>query len=180
MRSHKPYSNVTFTKRVDHDGGMRRPSRAPREPRVCDRCGATYAGRRWALPPGSYERVLDLKPRTGGVVLCPGCRRVDAGVAGGYLTLSGTFVTAHADELLALLRHEAAHALEDNPTARVMSWSRSARQIRLTTTGPHLAQRLGRAVARAYAGAARYDFSHENQLARVSWQRPATGARPVR
>lgn len=180
MRSRKPYSNVTFSKRVDHDGGLHRPPRAPREPKVCDRCGARYEHRRWAFPSGMAARALDAHRLPGERVLCPGCRRVDAGVPGGYLTLGGAFAVQHAGEILALLRNEAAHALEDNPTSRVITWSTGARQIRLTTTNPHLAQRLGRAVARAYAGAARYDFSHENQVARVSWQRGNGRVRPAR
>ena len=48
MRSQKPYTNATFTHRVDHEAGRHRPPRAPGEPRVCGTCGAVYRGRRWA------------------------------------------------------------------------------------------------------------------------------------
>jgi len=34
-----------------------------------------------------------------------------------------------------------------------------------------LAQRLGHALEKAFGGSADYDFSHENKLARVNWQR---------
>ena len=41
----------------------------------------------------------------------------------------------------------------------------------ITTTTEHLAQRLGHALEKAFGGEVRYDFSHENKLARVYWQR---------
>ena len=41
----------------------------------------------------------------------------------------------------------------------------------LSTTTEHLAQRLGPALEKAYDGQLEYDFSHENKLARVTWQR---------
>ncbi|MGE0041675.1 MAG: BCAM0308 family protein [Vicinamibacterales bacterium] len=180
MRSTKRYSNVTFSRRVDHEGGAHREARALAGPRVCDRCGARYERRRWALPPGAGFRTLDLRPGAGERVLCPGCKRVDSGVPSGYLTLEGAFAMAHADELVALLRNEAAEALADNPTARVIEWERGPRRLRLTTTTVHLAKRLGRAVARACQGEIRYDFSHENQVARVNWRRPAATRRAAR
>ena len=40
MHNNKPYTNATFTKRVDHEAGRHRPPRALREPAVCEECGA--------------------------------------------------------------------------------------------------------------------------------------------
>ena len=48
-------------------------------------------------------------------------------------------------------------------------------KLTLSTTTEHLAQRLGRALEKAYDGKVEYDFSHENKLARVTWQRDLTG-----
>jgi hypothetical protein len=71
-----------------------------------------------------------------------------------------------------LLRNEEARAAEDNPTARVMSWgTKGEPRLELTTTTPHLAQRLGHALEKAYGGEVGYDFSHENEVARVAWSR---------
>jgi hypothetical protein len=43
--------------------------------------------------------------------------------------------------------------------------------LTVTTTTEHLAQRLGGMLEKAFGGEVRYDFSHENKLARVSWHR---------
>jgi hypothetical protein len=43
--------------------------------------------------------------------------------------------------------------------------------LTLATTTEHLAQRLGHALKKAFKGKVHYDFSHENKLAHVYWQR---------
>lgn len=55
MRSAKRYSNVTFTKRVDHEAGRHHTARAPAEPLVCTACGAVYRRRRWIAPESSPD-----------------------------------------------------------------------------------------------------------------------------
>lgn len=171
MRSNKRYTNVTFTKRVDHEAGRKHPPRAPAEPRTCERCGAVYKNRRWVNGRAVLKQAAGPEP-TRGRELCPACRRIVAGAPGGYLRLEGAFLEAHLDEINTLLENEQARAAEDNPTARVISWrTLPGPRVELTTTTPHLAQRLGHAVEEAYGGTVDYDFSHENILARVSWSR---------
>jgi hypothetical protein len=71
-----------------------------------------------------------------------------------------------------LLVNESRRTAEDNPLARIMGWERAIRdELTLTTTTEHLAQRLGHAVEKAFGGEVRYDFSHENKVARVDWRR---------
>jgi hypothetical protein len=41
----------------------------------------------------------------------------------------------------------------------------------ITTTNERLAQRLGRAIKKAFHGEVAYHFSHDNKLARVDWER---------
>lgn len=175
MRSPKRYSNVTFTKRVDHDGGRHRPPRAPKEPRVCQRCGARYARRRWT-DGRTIPRSREAPERTRGRVLCPACIQTIAGPPSGFLRVSGAFLRDHHDDVVAVLRIEARRAAEDNPLARIMSWRDLWSRIEVTTTTPHLVQRLGHKLQKAYGGTVKYDFSHENQVARVTWSRPHRGA----
>jgi hypothetical protein len=105
-------------------------------------------------------------------VLCPACRRIVAGPPRGYVRVRGAFLKTHREEIERLIRNEEARAAEDNPTARVMSWGASGgSRLELTTTTPHLAQRLGHALQKAYGGEVDYDFSHENEVARVAWSR---------
>jgi hypothetical protein len=45
----KRWTNVTFTKRVDHEAGRRRGPTAAKGPRICQACGAVYVKRRWTF-----------------------------------------------------------------------------------------------------------------------------------
>jgi hypothetical protein len=168
MRSKKPYTNATFTRRVDHDAGRHRPPRAPAEPAVCGSCGDVYRRRRWYPPPAAGQAV----PNAATVVTCPACSRIAHHLPSGFLYLDGAFVDAHREEIERLLRAEAGRAEVDNPTGRIIAWATDpAHAAVVTTTTEHLAQRLGHALAKAFHGTVRYDFSHENKLARVHWRR---------
>ncbi len=169
MRSAKRYTNTTYTKRVDHHGGEHRSARAAAEPRVCVGCGAVYERRRWIA--GSTPRAR-LAGQSAEPTLCPACDRKQKGEARGFLTLRGGFLAGHREDIEALLRREEERAVVDNPTGRILDWDTSVEGVlKLSTTTEHLAQRLGRAVHKAYAGDVQYDFSHENKLARVTWTR---------
>jgi NMD protein affecting ribosome stability and mRNA decay len=169
MRSHKPYTNTTFTKRVDHDGGRHRGPRAPKEPRLCDRCGAVYVRRRWRTAELAGTALDGRDPI---VTRCPACRQIASGPHQGTLVVRGAFLDAHRDEIEHLLRNEADRAAADNPLARIMAWETPADDgLRLRTTTEHLAQRLGHALHKAYGGDVQYRFSHENKVADVLWLR---------
>jgi YD repeat-containing protein len=78
----------------------------------------------------------------------------------------------HREEIERLLRRESERAAEVNPLGRVIRWKRDkSDKLTVTTTTEHLAQRLGHALQKAFDGKVKYDFSHENKLARVSWRR---------
>ncbi len=175
MRSNKRYTNATFTKRVDHEAGQHRAARGAAEPAVCQSCGAVYAERRWTGPKPAETAREDHKHRhfrPAHLVVCPACQQLRAGVPGGYVYLDGAFLAAHREEIEQLLRNEAERAAGDNPLARVMAWNQGAgQQLMVATTTEHLAQRLGHALEKAFSGQVRYDFSHENKLARVWWRR---------
>ncbi len=170
MRRTKRYTNVTFTKRVDHEGGRHRGPRAGEEPAVCTRCGARYEGRRWVMPTvsASRRRATHLEVEE---TICPACRQIESGLPGGFVTVDGAFFEHHGDEIEVLLTNEAERAALDNPLGRMMTSTREKGQLLLTTTTEHLAQRLGHALEKAFGGTVRYDFSHENKVARVYWHR---------
>lgn len=171
MRSNKPYTNVTFRKRVDHDGGRHGGVRASKEPRVCSQCGAMYAKRRWTR--NETPSVPQIVHEAGSTaVICPSCRQTHSGSPCGFVYVAGTFVGPYVEDIERLLRNEAERAAADNPMARVMTWDRARPgALELTTTTPHLAKRPGHALEKALSGDVRYQFSHENQVARVAWRR---------
>lgn len=171
MRSNKRFSNVTFTRRVDHEAGRHRPGRAPKEPTVCGLCGALYVKRRWIAAGckhgGEGKHFPPAKMTT-----CSACVQIQGGAPSGYVYVEGSFFSSHRDDVEKLLRNEAARAAEDNPLGRIMLWKQNGEgNLTLSTTTEHLAQRLGHALEKAFDGKVEYDFSHENKLARVTWRR---------
>ena len=168
MRSKKPFTNATFTKRVDYEAGRHRPPRAIKEPAICGDCGAVYMNRRWTTA-DSFVAKNNYAVKT---ILCPACKQKRAGEPRGFVFLDGAFFVAHQKEIKQLLRNEAERAGEDNPLARILECKEGEEhQLTISTTTEHLAQRLGHTLEKAFGGSVRYDFSHENKLARVSWRR---------
>jgi hypothetical protein len=172
MRSNKPYTNATFTKRVDHEAGRHRPTRALAEPVICEQCGAIYSKRRWSISHSESMPASFKNPSLSHLILCPGCAQKNSGEPRGFLFLDGTFLGGHYKQIERLLRNEAERAAEDNPLACIMEWKRGGvHDLTVTTTTEHLAQRLGNTLEKAFGGSITYDFSHENKLARVNWRR---------
>ena len=172
MRSHKPYSNVTFSRRADHEAGSQHTRRALTEPAKCYVCGAIYADRRWTLAdkPRKRGKHRHWHPET--ITVCPACKKRQEGLASGFLYVFGDFVPSHREEIGRLLDKESERAAVDNPTARIMKRRTNENgRFMVATTTEHLAQRLGHALEKAFGGKIRYDFSHENKLARVYWHR---------
>lgn len=172
MRGNKPFTNATFTKRVDHDGGRHRTGRARSEPAICKECGAVYANRRWTAAQDTADNKNHQRRRSAQLTICPACKQAAGGEPRGFVYLDGAFVVGHREEIENLMLNEAKRAGEDNPLARILELKeRDGHKLTVTTTTEHLAQRLGHAVEKAFGGEVQYNFSHENKIARVSWQR---------
>lgn len=171
MRSNKRFTNQTFTKRVDHEGGLHRPLARLPEPSVCRDCGAVYMGRRWA-PKEVYNTPQDRELlRTAEIRECPACKQIRSGIVGGYVTIGGTFIDRHREEIENLLTNEAERAGSDNPLSKIMTRRQTPAGLVVETTTEHLAQRIGHALKKAFHGEVSYQFSHENKVVRVSWVR---------
>lgn len=172
MRSNKPFTNETFTKRVDYEAGRHRPPRAMKEPAVCGACGAVYVNRRWSAADSPVGIKKHKNQRPAQTIVCPACKQKRSGEPRGFVFLDGAFYLQHQKEIKQLLRNEAERAAEDNPMARILELKKGEEhQLTVSTTTEHLAQRLGHTLEKAFGGSVHYDFSHENKLARVSWRR---------
>jgi NMD protein affecting ribosome stability and mRNA decay len=147
-------------------------SRPAREPAVCEVCGAVYRNRRWVRAGKVQELPANQAFEPPLMTVCPACEKRAQQMPCGFVYLRGGYLREHLTEIEKLLRKEADRAADDNPTGRILEWGdEKDGEVVLTTSTEHLAQRLGRSLERAFGGAVRYDFSHENKLARVYWQR---------
>jgi hypothetical protein len=129
-----------------------------------------YDRKRWSLRPpatGTLRAIATAQPTT-----CPACRMIADGRFAGKVQLSGPFLAAHWVDIEHLLKGEARRAADKNPLSRIVAWiPRGADALTVTTTTEHLAQRLGRALEKAFHGVVHYEFSHENKFADVTWRR---------
>lgn len=141
---------------------------APGDRAVCKKCGATYHNKRWSLDkkaiaiPATAKKVM---------VVCAACQKKTDKFAGGYVTLHGTFLKAHKDEILNLVRNKEERAMHFNPLDRVIEIKAKRTLIEITTTTEKLAQRIGQMLKKAYDGKVEYKWSAGVKLARVVWTR---------
>jgi hypothetical protein len=106
-------------------------------------------------------------PRT----LCPACARIRDDYPAGYVTLSGSFLGQHRDEIIALARHVEQREKAEHALNRVMDIRDEAGELLITTTDAHLARAIGVAVERAYQGELEYKYTDGDTLLRVTWKR---------
>lgn len=89
----------------------------------------------------------------------------------GTVSLRGAFVKQHADELCGLVRNTEELEKSEHPLERLIAISDSADGLDVTTTGLHLAQRIGHALEAAYDGELQIHYNHEEYYVDIHWQR---------
>lgn len=141
----------------------------PDEVAVCVECRSVYAGKRWEMRDQAARDLREAKRVV--ETLCPACRKIRDRAPGGIVTLSGEFLAKHEEEIINLINHESKRAMEINPLERLIDIERSDTKIIILTTNEKLAQRIGRALYKAYRGKVEYKWSEDNKLARVNWHR---------
>jgi len=133
------------------------------EPTVCPDCGAVYHKGRWQWLPPPAEKAHEHS--------CPACQRVRDRFPAGYVTLSGSFLDSHRDEIVNLVRHHGERERKQHALERIVAIEPHNGGVLVTTTGIHLARSLGEALERAYQGRLEFHYNDAENLLRVDWQR---------
>ncbi len=137
---------------------------------VCEVCHAVYMNKRWYQDAALYVDAMK-NPATARLV-CPADLKMRDNFPGGIVTLKGDYAISHKQDLLNLIWNEEGRARGFNPLERVMSVKENGMgSIVIATTNEKLAQRLGRAIKKAFHGEVSYGWSHDNKLVRVEWVR---------
>jgi hypothetical protein len=132
------------------------------EPARCKDCGAVWRRGRWSwgtAPAGAHS------------ARCPACRRIRDRLPAGYVSLAGEFFEAHRDEVLGRVRRCEAAEKRGHPLERIMGIAADGEGLLVTTTGSHLAHRIGDALRRAYKGELDARYLKADNLLRVTWRR---------
>jgi len=158
--SFRMLSRKQLLQEVVHDAYQ--PRRKPGEAVRCRGCNAVYRRGRWT------------KGAAGGparAALCPACRRTRERLPCGFVTLSGDFLGGHRDEIVALVKSCEARESSRHVLERIIKLAERPGGLLVTTTGIHLARRIGDALQHAYKGRLRYRYNKADKLIRVSWSR---------
>lgn len=139
----------------------------PTEGTVCPECAASYQGGRW-----SWDTPAEATAEQ----VCPACQRIADGYPAGIVHVGGAFAASHRDEIEGLVRNVEQRERGEHPLKRVMAIEDADEGgFAVTTTDAKLAEALGRALEKAYAGElvhAPTTADREN-LVRVRWTRDA-------
>jgi NMD protein affecting ribosome stability and mRNA decay len=131
-------------------------------------CGAIYSNKRWSHD----EQALNTLKRTSGhTMTCPACQRIHDNNPAGIVTLSGSHLRGHAEEILNLVKHVAAAVNAKNPLGKLMEITEGKETIDLTTTDDKMAQKLGKEIYKAHGGELHFHWSDDQRLVRVRWSR---------
>ena len=159
-------------KKFGHAGRVEDPYRPEegQEASLCTVCQALYQNKRWFFDEQLARRLGGTKKVR--EIVCPTCRKIKDHYPEGVLTLSGDFFKERKEEILTLLKNEAARVSNRSVQDRVIKMTAEGKdRLVVETTTEKLAQRLGRAVYRAYKGALDFRWAEMNRFVRVYWSR---------
>ena len=138
------------------------------EPTACPGCGAVYHRGRW--------RWGGARPDDARRESCQACHRIHDRYPAGIITLSGSFVQRHRDEILALVRHHEEVETNEHPLHRIIDIEERPESIVIRTTDIHMPRRVGEALRSAYKGQLDVRYEEEAYFIRVDWKRDAGGS----
>jgi NMD protein affecting ribosome stability and mRNA decay len=129
------------------------------DPTLCTECGVLFSEGRWVWK-GTEDKVNE--------TVCPACRRIADGNPAGTVTIRGDFFENRTDEVENLINNtEKAETLQ-RPMERLMQVVHDVDGTVVTTTGVHIARRIGDALARAYGGDYSIEYLDQEKRVRIS------------
>jgi hypothetical protein len=132
------------------------------EPTMCPKCHATYRKGRWTWS----------KAETGAKrEKCPACRRTEERFPAGLVKLGGKFLAEHRSEVLNVVIGRETRAKAEHPMQRIIAVEQEGADTVVSTTDPHLARSIARAVHEAFKGDLEIRYSRDEHLVRARWRR---------
>jgi len=132
------------------------------EPTLCKSCGAIFIGGRWTWK--KLEGSLK-------IAICPACRRIADNYPAGYIEIKGSFFKEHQEDLLNLVQNVGAREKMERALERIIKILKRPNGVVVTTTGIHIARRIGEALHRSYKGKFSYTYLDADKGIRVKWER---------
>ncbi len=154
------------TRTAKKPAGAGRPRR-PKEPTICERCGAVFARHTWRR---SHPVNHALLARATWAV-CPGCRQAGAEEYFGRVLIRGAYAAANEETIRARVNNVVERADFTQPERKLVSMERKGDEIEVLTTSQKLAHRIVHELKKVFRGRARYEWSDEDGSLFAVWQR---------
>lgn len=132
------------------------------EPTVCVKCKALFVKGRWTwkTPPDKINETI-----------CPACRRISDNYPAGLITIKGKFYEEHSDNIQNMIKNVEKQEKNDRPLERIMKIDSQKNQAIITTTGIHIARRIGEALSKSFKGDMSFQYADADKIIRVNWER---------
>jgi len=128
----------------------------------CTMCGSVFMNGRW-----TWKEIENHSIDT----MCPACRRITDNYPAGFIEIKGDFYSGHEKEISNLIRNTEKLEKKDRPLERIISMIMKKDNAQLTTTGIHIARRIGEALSRSYQGSFSFKYLDGEKGIRVYWER---------
>ena len=144
-----------------HDS-YKTPCKLP-EPTVCPECKAVFHDGRWQwiTPP----------PKEARQTVCQACHRIADRYPAGIITLRGSFVRKHKEELVHLARNREKEERQEHPLHRIMFIEELPDSLVIKTTDVHLPHNIAESLRNAYQGELEIQYPTEEYFLRAEWRR---------
>jgi hypothetical protein len=130
----------------------------------CVKCKSVFINGRW-----TWKAIKENKKNNS--TICPACKRISDNLPAGIITLKGEFLNNHYTEIENLIYN--INRLEKNkhPLERIIKILNEDCIATITTTGIHIARRIGEALLQAFSGEYSFQYGKNEKSIRVSWTR---------
>jgi len=137
-------------------------SHKPPEHSLCPECNAVFQSGRWQWADASSD------PQA---VVCPACSRIRDDDPAGVVALTGSFLSAHREDILALISQMGEEAKSHDALHRIMRVEEGPASMVVTTTDIHTPRRIGDVLQRTYGGKLESSFDEEDSFLHIIWNR---------
>ena len=148
------------SKRIDVYTDKRKIS----EPAQCEKCKSVFINGRWTW------KVIKGNEKINNTI-CPACRRISDNLPAGIITLKGKFFRSHHTEIENLICNIDKLEKSKHPLERIITIVNEDNHTTVTTTGIHIARRIGEALFQAYSGDYSFQYGENEKCIRVNWTR---------
>ncbi|MEN3044504.1 MAG: BCAM0308 family protein [Candidatus Hydrothermales bacterium] len=136
------------------------------DPTQCPSCGLIYHKKRWI---NNSELLKNIKENEKRIEQkdCPACRKIKDKYPLGIVEIKGEFVSKKNEEIHSRVKHIAADEYIHNPLERIISVKDEGDKITIETTTEHLAEKIGKSIAKTFKKNIKITFSESDKFVRV-------------